>query len=118
MSFRPGHEKQGGRKSGTPNKLTGEAREVARRLLADAAYQESLQERLIRGEAPRLEVHLWELAYGKPRAEPETAPEGAGAVASLAQVLEKLGQPRTENYRSDTCVSPDTDQRDTEEEPT
>jgi len=118
MSFRPGHEKQGGRKSGTPNKLTGEAREVARRLLADAAYQRSLQKRLIRGEAPRLEVHLWELAYGKPRVEPEKAPEGAGASASWAQILEKLGEPKTQNDNSHMCASAGTDQRDTEDEPT
>src|SRR5262249_2394871 len=89
MRFRPGHAKQGGRRSGANNKLTGEARAVARRLLGDAAYQRSLQKRLIRGEAPRLEVHLWELPYGRPRVEPETAPEAGGASASLAQILEK-----------------------------
>ena len=95
MSFERGHKKVGGRKAGTTNKLTGDAREVARRLLGDADYQHSLQKRLIRGEAPRIELHLWELAFGKPRVEPEEAPEGAGASAGLAQILEKLGEPKT-----------------------
>src|SRR5215831_10828024 len=107
MSFRLGHEKQGGRKSGTPNKLTGEAREVARRLLGDAEYQRSLQTRLIRGEAPRIELHLWELAFGKPRAEPIEASEAAGASAGLAQILEKLGEPQTmQNLSSYNTGSP------------
>ena len=116
MSFQPGHKKHGGRKSGTPNRLTGEAREVARRLLGDAEYQRNLQRRLARGEAPRVELHLWQLAFAKPRVEPEVAPEGAAASAGLAQILlEKLGEP-TQNSRSHLSASPGTDQRDTEEE--
>jgi hypothetical protein len=116
MSFRPGHKKQGGRTSGTPNKLTGEAREVARRLLGDAEYQRSLQKRLIRGEASRIELHLWQLAFGTPRVEPETAPEGTGASAGLLQILEKLAEPATHNVSSQTSPSPGVDSRDTEEE--
>jgi hypothetical protein len=71
MPFRSGHKKQGGRKAGTPNRLTGEAREVARRLLGDPEYQRSLLKRLRLGEAPRVELHIWELAYGKPRPHPD-----------------------------------------------
>jgi hypothetical protein len=93
MPFEPGHKKQGGRTAGTPNKASGEAREVARRLLGDAEYQRSLRKRLIRGEAPRIELHLWEVAYGKPGGEPDDAPEGAGPTADLVQILEKLGDP-------------------------
>ncbi len=98
--FQSGHSKQGGRKAGTPNKVSGEAREVARRLLGDAEYQRSLQKRLIRGEAPRVELHLWELAYGKPRIEPDEAPEGAGQTADLVQILEKLGDPNRQALNS------------------
>jgi hypothetical protein len=116
MSFQRGHKKHGGRRSGTPNKLTGEAREVARRFLGDAEYQRSLQKRLIRGEAARVELHLWQLAYGTPRVEPEEAREGAGASTGLAQILELLGEPKTPNSRSDLSVSSGTDQRDTEQE--
>jgi len=93
MPFESGHKKQGGRKAGTPNRLTGEAREIARHPLGNAEYQRSLQKRLIRGEAPRVELHLWELAYGKPRVELDEAPEGAGPTADLVQILEKLGDP-------------------------
>ena len=88
-----GHKKQGGRKAGTPNKGSREARGAARRLLDDTEYQRSLRKRLIRGEAPRSELHLWEVAYGKPGIEPDDAPEGAGPTADLVQILEKLGDP-------------------------
>jgi hypothetical protein len=116
MPFEPGHKRVAGRKAGTPNKLSGEAREVARRLLS-AEYQRSLQKRLIRGEAPRVELHLWLLAFGRPPVESAEAPEGAGASAGLAQILERLGEPpKTQNSSSHLSASPGTDQRDTEEE--
>lgn len=98
MPFESGHKKRGGRKLGTQNKASGEAREAARRLLDDAEYQPSLRKRLIRGEAPRIELHLWEVAYGKPRMEPDDAPEGAGPTVDLAQILEKLGDPTRHGF--------------------
>ena len=112
MPFQAGHKKQGGRKSGTPNKLTGEAREVARRLLGDAEYQSSLQKRLIRGEAPRIELHLWELAFGGPRVEPDQAPDRAGASARLVEMLEQLGESRPQKR----SALPGPDQPNTDEE--
>ena len=93
MAFQSGHEKRGGRKVGMPNRASREAREAARRLLDDAEYQRSLRKRLIRGEAPRIELHLWEVAYGKPSGEPDDVPAGAGPTADLVQILEKLGDP-------------------------
>jgi hypothetical protein len=114
MPFEPGHKKVAGRKAGTPNKQTAAAREVARRLLGDADYERSLRKRLIRGEAPRMELHLWELALGKPGVESAEAPEGAGASAGLVQILEQLA--KTQNSSSHLSTSPGTDQRDTEEE--
>jgi len=116
MPFRSGHMKHGGRKLGTSNKLTGEAREVARRLLGDPAYQQSLRERLSRGQAPRIELYLWELAFGRPRAEPEVAPGGAGPSADLVQILEKLGEPNGTSLSPHLSRSLGTDPRDTEED--
>src|SRR5258705_11571378 len=92
MPFNRGHMKHGGGTAGTRNKATGEVRELARRLLGDAQYQQNLQDRLIRGEAPRMEIYLWEQAYGKPRGEPEPAPEGADANGGLLEILEKLAE--------------------------
>ena len=94
MPFERGHKKMGGRKAGTRNKLTEDAREFARRFLGDAEYQSSLLDRLIRGQAPRIELHLWELAFGKPRVEAGETPDGAGPSADLAEILEKLGEPK------------------------
>ena len=92
MAFEPGHAKLGGRRTGTPNRVGREARELARRLLDDPEYWNSLKARLARGQAPRVEIHLWELAYGKPRGELDDAPEGADPTLDLAQLLEGLGE--------------------------
>lgn len=116
MPFESGHRKQGGRRVGTPNKLTGEAREIARLLLGNAEYQRSLQQRLIRGEAARIELYLWELAFGRPRAEPDPAPEGADASAGLVRLLAQLGEPQPQDPSAHPCASPGPDQPDPEEE--
>jgi len=97
MTFERGHKKRAGRKVGTPNQLTAEAREVARRRLGELEYQRSLQKRLIQGEAQRLELFLWQWAYGTPRVEPADTSKAAGTCAGLAQFLEKLDKSRTQN---------------------
>ena len=118
MAFERGHRKVGGRRPGTQNRFTGTAREVAQRLLADPEYQQSLVKRLRRGVAPRLELHLWELAFGRPRVEPEEAPEGAGASEGLVQLLEKLGEPTTKTQTSSprSALPADEPDRDIEDE--
>ena len=116
MPFDRGHMKHGGRKPGTPNKATSEVRELARRLLGGAQYQQNLQDRLIRGEAPRMEIYLWEQAYGKPRGEPEPAPEGAGANGDLLEILEKLAEAKSVDSSPPASGSRDIDRRDTVDE--
>jgi hypothetical protein len=116
MPFESGHMKRGGRKPGTPNRATGEIRELARRLLGDAQYQQNLQDRLIRGEAPRMEIYLWEQAYGKPRGEPEPAPEGASAKGDLLEILEKLAEAKSVDSSPPPSGPQDIDRRDTEYE--
>ena len=116
MPFDRGHMKHGGRKPGTPNKATGEVRELARRLLGDAQYQQNLQDRLIRGEAPRMEIYLWEQAYGKPRGEPEPAPVGAGTNGDLLEILEKLAEAKSVDSSPPPSRPRDIDRRDAEDE--
>ena len=111
MAFEAGHEKLGGRRAGTPNRVGREARELARRLLDYPEYWNSLKARLARGQAPRVEIHLWELAYGRPRVELNTAPEGADPAADFAQLLEKLGE---DDKRP---VPPGADRHDGQEDP-
>jgi len=91
MAFQRGHEKRGGRKRGTVNKASRAGREVAALLLDDPAYQRSLRKRLIRGEAPRLELLIWELRYGKPRVEADEVLKGTDPTG-LLHLLEKLGE--------------------------
>jgi len=116
MAFEKGHKKVGGRRAGTPNRLTGTAHEVARGLLADPGYQQSLVKRLRRGVAPRLELHLWELAFGRPRVEPDHTPDGADASAGLVRLLAQLGESKTQDPSAQPSASPGTGEGDPEEE--
>lgn len=64
---KPG-ERRGGRKKGTPNKVTAEVREVCAQILGGADYQASLLERVKAGSlSPALECMLWHYAHGKPK---------------------------------------------------
>ena len=112
MAFEPGHAKLGGRRTGTPNRVGREARELARRLLDDPEYWNSLKARLARGQAPRVEIYLWELAYSKPRGELDEAPAGADSTADFAQLLERLGEDPNRQP-----VSPGADRHDGTEHP-
>ena len=116
MPFESVHTKRGGRTAGTRNRLTGEAREIARLLLGSTEYQRSLEQRLIRGEAIRIELYLWEVGFGRPRVEPDPAPEGADASAGLVRLLAQLGEPQPQDPSAHQCASPGTDQPDPEEE--
>ena len=61
-------KKTGGRRRGTPNRATGDARECCAKLVDDPAYQAKLRRRLLSGElAPALECMLWHYAHGKPK---------------------------------------------------
>lgn len=65
--FEPGHKRVGGRKKGTPNKVTKEAREAASRIVDDPEYRENLLLRAKAGRlAPAVETMLWHYAKGKP----------------------------------------------------
>ena|SRR5438309_994006 len=68
MAFEPGHPKYGGRQRGTPNKSTAAARRLALAILGDLGeYAANARERILAGEAPRLETKLFEYLFGPPR---------------------------------------------------
>ena len=66
MNHQPKGVRLGGRKKGTPNKASGEVREVARRLVGDPIYLANLKIRLEQGAAGPIESTLWFYAWGKP----------------------------------------------------
>ena len=69
-SFKRGRRKTGGRKKGTPNKATTEARTLCRNLVSDEEYRRRFRDRFVKGQLPpRLESMVWQYAYGKPRQE-------------------------------------------------
>jgi hypothetical protein len=55
-----------GRPKGATNVASREIKDVARRILEDAAYQARLVTRLRAGKAPHVEILLHHYAYGKP----------------------------------------------------
>ena len=60
--------KTGGRRKGTPNKVTVEARAVCAAILDDPTYRTNLTVRARAGTlAPAVEAMLWHYAFGKPR---------------------------------------------------
>jgi hypothetical protein len=61
-------QKTGGRKKGSLNKATIEAREACAKLVDDPVYQATLRRRLLQGKlAPAMETMLWHYAKGKPK---------------------------------------------------
>lgn len=62
------NKKTGGRKRGTPNKATREAKEFCASIIDDPTYQQNLRERAIKAElSPAVEVMLWHYARGVPK---------------------------------------------------
>jgi len=65
--------KTGGRRLGSPNRATVEARAACAELVDDPDYRRSLARRLLLGKlSPALECMLWHYAKGKPKDDPPT----------------------------------------------
>jgi hypothetical protein len=66
-SFRSGQSgNPTGRRPGTRNKVTTDAREAASRLVDDPEYRASLRQRMIDGTAGGVELLMWYYAKGRP----------------------------------------------------
>lgn len=77
-SFKPG--KSGnpfGKRKGTRNGVTVEAREAAALIVDDPEYRASLAARVIAGQAPHMEPLLWAYAKGRPVQRIEQGTPGA-----------------------------------------
>jgi len=98
MAFKTGHTKVGGRRAGVPNKGTAELRQWAAQVISDPVYQKRLRERLLSGEAGRMEMVLWQYACGKPAGEPDGADPFEKFAVTLDRILNR--QERGENESS------------------
>ena len=66
--------KTGGRRKGTSNKVTVEARAVCAAIVDDPTYRKTLVARAKAGElSPAIEAMLWHYACGKPKEQVEHA---------------------------------------------
>lgn len=70
-----------GRRPGTRNRRTIEAREVAQRLVDDPDYRDELLQRMIDGTAGAMEPLLWYYAKGRPL---ERQREAGGVLEDLS----------------------------------
>ncbi len=76
--------KTGGRRKGTSNKVTAEAKAVCAAIVDDPTYRKKLIARAKAGElAPAIEAMLWHYAYGKPKEQVEHS----GSVKTVAKVV-------------------------------
>lgn len=84
---RPFQRGNTGRPKGAKNKQTVEIREMARRLVNDAAYRRALKKRLQDGElSPPMETLLWHYAYGKPSDKVEVTGAEGGELFNVLRV--------------------------------
>jgi|SRR5579862_1184383 len=86
-----GMPKTGGRKKGTPNKVTLQAREAAAEIIDDPEYRANLKARAIAGDlAPGLEQMLWAHAKGAPPTRVEVGTPGDFSQMSDAELRAEL----------------------------
>jgi len=77
--------KTGGRRRGTPNKVTPEARAVCAAILDDPTYRTNLTARARAGTlAPAVEAMLWHYAFGKPKDSLDVTVGPAGDLSELS----------------------------------
>jgi len=77
--------KTGGRRKGTPNKVTAEAKAVCAAILDDPTYRTNLTARARAGTlAPAVEAMLWHYAFGKPRESLDVTVGPAGDLSELS----------------------------------
>ena len=79
-----------GRRPGSPNKGSGEVRQLARNLIDNPRYRASLLPRLISGKCGQIETLLWHYAYGKPREVLEVHPNLTKLTDEELTFLEKI----------------------------
>jgi hypothetical protein len=79
-----------GKRKGTANRVTVEAREAAALVVDDPGYRAALKERVIKGLAPHMEPLLWAYAKGKPVDRLEAGGPGAFAAVDDAGLKARL----------------------------
>lgn len=77
-----------GRPKGRKDIATPEVKNVARNILEDPTYRETLLERARTGRLGALEVVLWNMAYGK-RGRPFASEEDGGAEEILSDLTQE-----------------------------
>ena len=65
--FPPGHKKLGGRKKGTPNRVSAEMRAFLKSVIESPEYQDALRARMIAGRAAHMEQLAAYYTLGKPQ---------------------------------------------------
>ena len=90
-AFKPGVSgNPKGRRPGSRNRATVEAREFAKRLIDDDEYRAALRQRMISGCAGPMEPLLWAYAYGRPTDRIEQGAPGEFAQLTNEELKRRL----------------------------
>ena len=90
-----GYPRSGGRKKGTLNHATVDAREAASEIVDSPEYRENLRKRAISGDlSPAVETMLWGYSKGRPVERVETGRPGDFAGLSDEELAERLAAVR------------------------
>ena len=107
-----GAPKTGGRKQGTPNKVTVEVRQAAAEIVDNPQYRKNLLDRALKNElAPAIEAMLWAYAKGKPKEQVDVQVDTVSRIVHEHLVAEPTaanGSARqiTENAKGNAKSSP------------
>lgn len=74
-SFERGHKKLGGRKPGTPNKITRAVKEFLAAMVDDGEVQDAVRDRIVRGDAVAF-FRALEHVMGRPKESSEVTIKG------------------------------------------
>jgi hypothetical protein len=82
-----GHPKTGGRKAGTPNRVTLEARAAAAEIVDSPTYRRRLLARAKADKLGPMEVWLWRYAKGEPHADSYSAEQVRSLLLGIARAF-------------------------------
>ena len=82
--FKKGHRKLGGRKKGTPNRITREVKEFLKEFVNSSEYQANLKTRILSGKALPIEQLGIFYAAGKPKEQVQVDSPSMAKFLSLA----------------------------------
>lgn len=81
-----------GRPKGRLSDTTIEIRDFARSFLTSAEYRDNLKQRILNGDAPKIEELLHHYGFGKPKETFELGPNAEAVASNFAELMKRASQ--------------------------